>query len=95
MIFFDDERASDSPFVERVWRSHSEGVAHTAATRSQVKPTWLTPKCSPRSSSTSFRNNTIQGVEWTSSNLLDAAAQVLRNAGHNDAGAEEQCAFQA
>ena len=26
MIIFDRERASDSPFVERVWRSHSEGV---------------------------------------------------------------------
>ncbi len=24
MIIFDEERASDSPFVERVWRSHSE-----------------------------------------------------------------------
>jgi AraC-like DNA-binding protein len=26
MIVIDEERASDSPFVERVWRSHSEGV---------------------------------------------------------------------
>lgn len=26
MIFIDEERASDSPFVERIWRSHSEGV---------------------------------------------------------------------
>ena len=26
MIIFDEERASDSPFVERVWRSHSEGT---------------------------------------------------------------------
>jgi AraC-like DNA-binding protein len=26
MIIFDDERASDSPFIERVWRSHSEGA---------------------------------------------------------------------
>lgn len=25
MIIFDEERLSDSPFVERVWRSHSEG----------------------------------------------------------------------
>src|SRR5260370_21076180 len=25
MIIVDEERASDSPFVERVWRSHSEG----------------------------------------------------------------------
>jgi hypothetical protein len=26
MIIIDDDRPSDSPFVERVWRSHSEGV---------------------------------------------------------------------
>jgi len=26
MIIFDEERASDSPYVERVWRSHSEGA---------------------------------------------------------------------
>jgi AraC-like DNA-binding protein len=26
MIIIDEERASSSPFVERVWRSHSEGV---------------------------------------------------------------------
>jgi AraC-like DNA-binding protein len=26
MIIIDEERPSDSPFVERVWRSHSEGV---------------------------------------------------------------------
>jgi hypothetical protein len=24
MIIFDEERPSDSPFVERIWRSHSE-----------------------------------------------------------------------
>ncbi|GCE24683.1 AraC family transcriptional regulator [Dictyobacter alpinus] len=27
MIIFDEERPSDSPFVERIWRSHSEGAA--------------------------------------------------------------------
>lgn len=27
MLFFDDGRPSDSPFVERVWRCHSEGTA--------------------------------------------------------------------
>lgn len=27
MIFFDEDRPSDSPFVERVWRCHSEGAA--------------------------------------------------------------------
>lgn len=26
MIIIDEERVSDSPFVERIWRSHSEGV---------------------------------------------------------------------
>lgn len=26
MIFFDEIRPSDSPFVERIWRSHSEGT---------------------------------------------------------------------
>ena len=26
MIIFDEDRPSDSPFVERVWRSHSEGA---------------------------------------------------------------------
>ncbi|WP_244422606.1 hypothetical protein [Ktedonobacter racemifer] len=27
MIIIDEERPSDSPFVERIWRSHSEGAA--------------------------------------------------------------------
>lgn len=27
MIIFDEERLSDSPFVERIWRSHSKGTA--------------------------------------------------------------------
>ncbi len=27
MIIVDEERASDSPFVERIWRSHSEGLS--------------------------------------------------------------------
>lgn len=27
MIFFDEERPSDSPFVDQIWRSHSEGTA--------------------------------------------------------------------
>jgi AraC-like DNA-binding protein len=39
MIFFDEDRASDSPVVERVWRCHSEG-AHPflsiAATRCEL-----------------------------------------------------------
>jgi hypothetical protein len=39
MIFFDEDRASDSPFVERVWRSHSEGAdpfLSIAAARSEL-----------------------------------------------------------
>jgi AraC-like DNA-binding protein len=27
MIIVDEDRASDSPFVERIWRSHSEGIS--------------------------------------------------------------------
>src|SRR5260370_33743099 len=27
MIFIDEERPSNSPFVERIWRSHREGTA--------------------------------------------------------------------
>jgi len=27
MIIFDEDRPSDSPFVERIWRCHSEGAA--------------------------------------------------------------------
>ena len=26
MIIFDEDRPSDSPYVERIWRSHSEGA---------------------------------------------------------------------
>ena len=26
MIIFDEERPSDSPYVEQIWRSHSEGM---------------------------------------------------------------------
>jgi AraC-like DNA-binding protein len=39
MIIFDEDRASDSPFVERVWRCHSEGAApflSIAATRCEL-----------------------------------------------------------
>ena len=28
LIRFNDSRASDSPYIERVWRSHSEGAGH-------------------------------------------------------------------
>jgi hypothetical protein len=33
-IIFDDDRPSDSPFVERVWRCHSEGSGHFLAVAS-------------------------------------------------------------
>ena len=39
MIIFDEDRPSDSPFVERVWRCHSEGTApflSIAATRCEL-----------------------------------------------------------
>jgi AraC-like DNA-binding protein len=28
MLIFDDDRPSDSPFIERVWRCHSEGARY-------------------------------------------------------------------
>jgi hypothetical protein len=39
MIFFDEDRPSDSPFVERIWRCHSEGddpFMSIAATRHEL-----------------------------------------------------------
>jgi hypothetical protein len=27
MSIFDEDRPSDSPFVERIWRAHSEGAS--------------------------------------------------------------------
>ncbi|HKV59200.1 MAG TPA: helix-turn-helix domain-containing protein [Ktedonobacteraceae bacterium] len=44
MIIFDEDRPSDSPFVERVWRSHSEGTApflSIAVSRSELVVTKL------------------------------------------------------
>jgi AraC-like DNA-binding protein len=32
MIIFDEDRPSDSPFVERIWRSHSEGTVSLLST---------------------------------------------------------------
>ena len=40
---------------------HLRSCHMPAAKRSKVKPIWLTPKCSPQSSSNSLRNNTRQG----------------------------------
>jgi hypothetical protein len=39
MLIFDEDRASDSPYVERVWRSHSEGAGSflsIAESRSEI-----------------------------------------------------------
>ena len=47
MIIFDENRPSDSPFVERVWRCHSEGAApflSIAATRCELVVTRLQGK---------------------------------------------------
>ena len=47
MIFFDEDRPSDSPFVERVWRCHSEGAApflSIAASRCELVVTRLQGK---------------------------------------------------
>ena len=53
-----------------------------AAKRWKVRPTWLTPKCSPRSSSNSFNNNTGQGVGWTTS-LVFSHPQVISKHAHD------------
>ncbi|HEV2582587.1 MAG TPA: AraC family transcriptional regulator [Ktedonobacteraceae bacterium] len=47
MIFFDEDRPSDSPFVDRVWRCHSEGAApflSIAASRCELVVTRLQGK---------------------------------------------------
>ena len=47
MIIFDEDRPSDSPFVERVWRCHSEGAApflSIAASRCELVVTRLEGK---------------------------------------------------
>ena len=47
MIIFDENRPSDSPYVERVWRCHSEGAApflSIAATRCELVVTRLQGK---------------------------------------------------
>jgi AraC-like DNA-binding protein len=47
MIIFDEDRPSDSPFVERIWRCHSEGTApflSIAASRCELVVTRLQGK---------------------------------------------------
>src|SRR5689334_24076083 len=53
--------ATDEPFASFI----NSTPKYVFSATLEIKPTWLTPKCSPRSSSNSFRNNTRQGVGWT------------------------------
>jgi AraC-like DNA-binding protein len=71
MIFFDEDRASDSPFVERIWRCHSEG-AHPflsiAASRCELVVSKLQGKVTvtvrgPETRATSLRD-CPGGGEW-------------------------------
>src|SRR5439155_24744281 len=64
MILFDEDRASDSPFVERVWRCHSEGAApflSIAASRCELVVTRLGGKVSM----------TVRGPETRATRLGD------------------------
>lgn len=67
MIIFDEERLSDSPFVERVWRSHSEG-AHAflsiAESRSELVVTKMRGKITM----------TVRGPETRATPLGDCPA---------------------
>ena len=43
MLIFDEDRTSDSPYVERVWRSHSEGAGSfvsIAESRAEIVIAW-------------------------------------------------------
>ena len=71
MIIFDEQRLSDSPFVERVWRSHSEGAPpflSIAESRSELVVTRLHGKISltvrgPETKATLLRDYPADG-EW-------------------------------
>lgn len=71
MILFDEERSSDSPFVERIWRSHSEGTApflSIAVSRSEMVVTKLHGKITmmvrgPETKATLFGDSPADG-EW-------------------------------
>jgi AraC-like DNA-binding protein len=70
MIVIDEERASDSPFVERIWRSHSEGERGTpflsiAATHCELVLTRLQGKVSVQ----------LRGPETKATPVGDAPAE--------------------
>src|SRR5260370_40408630 len=71
MIIVDEERASDSPFVERVWRSHSEGgnpflsiaVNHCEFVVSRLQGTFTMILRGPETKATPIGNAPAEG-EW-------------------------------
>ncbi len=82
MILFDEDRPSDSPFVERVWRCHSEGAApflSIAASRCELVVGRLQGKVTSR---------TLEKVEWNNSTLVkevvpEDIAQLKREPGRD------------
>ena len=71
MIIFDEQRASDSPFVERIWRCHSEGAGSLlsiAESRCELVVTRLYGKLTltvrgPETRATHYGDNPSDG-EW-------------------------------
>jgi Helix-turn-helix domain len=80
MIIFDEERLSDSPFVERIWRSHSEGASpflSIAESRCELVVTKLQGKSTmtvrgPETRATSFGDCPAEG-EWLGIRLKPGA----------------------
>src|SRR5579872_4727650 len=86
MIIFDEERPSDSPFVERIWRCHSEGAGpflSIAQSRCELVMTRFQGKITltvlgPETRATSF-GNCPSGGEWLGIRLrLGAFLPLLR-----------------
>jgi AraC-like DNA-binding protein len=71
MIIIDEERASDSPFIERVWRSHSEGptpflsiaVSHCELVVSRLQGKVTMTVRGPETKATPIGNSPVEG-EW-------------------------------
>lgn len=80
MIIFDEERLSDSPFVERIWRCHSEGASpflSIAESRCELVVTRLQGKSTltvrgPETRATSFGDCPAEG-EWLGIRLKPGA----------------------
>ncbi len=80
MIIFDEERLSDSPFVERIWRCHSEGAypfISIAESRCELVVTRLHSKMAltvrgPETRATDFGNGPADG-EWLGIRLKPGA----------------------